>query len=156
MKARKGKGRRSLALFLAFAMIFTTFLGDMSVVKAEEITETEPGYSEGVPEPREQPEVEVEPEESVVPETPVVSEEVETAPADTVPAEAPEQVNTYAVKFSENDLTAGTVWIEGQQVDTQSFTKDVQEGSDFIFRVVPNEGWEVESVRVNETDIERR
>lgn len=178
MKARKGKGRRSLALFLAFAMIFTTFLGDMSVVKAEEITETEPGYSEGVPEPREQPEVEVpvesqpeaepeesvvpevsevpvEPEESVVPETPVVSEEVETAPADTVPAEAPEQVNTYAVKFSENDLTAGTVWIEGQQVDTQSFTKDVQEGSDFIFRVVPNEGWEVESVRVNETDIER-
>ncbi len=181
MKARRGKIRKHLALFLAFAMIFTTFLGDMSVVKAEELTGTEPGYSEGVPEPREQPEAAepeapaepqpevmaepeapaepAAPEVSVTPAAPAEPEQIpvdaEQAPADTVPAGAAEQVNTYAVRFNENDLTAGAVWVDGQQVDTMYFTKDVQEGSDFIFRVVPNEGWAVDTVRVNGIDVEK-
>ena len=40
MKLKRGKVRRNVALFLAFALIFTTFLGDASVVHAEELLES--------------------------------------------------------------------------------------------------------------------
>ena len=40
MKLKRGKVRRNVALFLAFALIFTTFLGDVSVVHAEELLES--------------------------------------------------------------------------------------------------------------------
>ena len=45
MKARK-RGRRGLAFLLAFALVFTTFVSDLSVVNAQENANTESSEGE--------------------------------------------------------------------------------------------------------------
>ena len=57
MKARK-RGRRGLAFLLAFALVFTTFVSDLSVVNAQENVNTESSEGEASKETADKPEKE--------------------------------------------------------------------------------------------------
>lgn len=69
MKARK-RGRRGLAFLLAFALVFTTFVSDLSVVNAQENANTESSEGEASKETADKPEKEEKKQEPEKKETP--------------------------------------------------------------------------------------
>ena len=69
MKARK-RGRRGLAFLLAFALVFTTFVSDLSVVNAQENANTESSEGEVSKETADKPEKEEKKQEPEKKETP--------------------------------------------------------------------------------------
>ncbi len=107
MKSKRGKVRRSLALFLALALIFTTFLGDVSVVNAQEVAETEAG-ADNEPEKHEKSAPEEKPQKK---EAPAEKKEEKKAPAEKpqekeAPAEKPQEKETQAEKPQEKETPA--------------------------------------------------
>lgn len=244
MKSRRGKVRRSLALFLALALIFTTFLGDVSIANAQEVAETKasadekpekrekpqeketpaekPQKKEALTEksqekeaPAEKPQEKSEPEEKKqekpestenAQEKPETAEnpqektdsaekpqaEPEKQPAAEEPkqpevkddgsgsedektddkAETPkddssskeeakpdnkedteEKAEKYTVRFKVENLEAGVITVDGSSINAASYKKDVEEGKDFNFSVTAKEGFDVESVTVENADV---
>ncbi len=244
MKSRRGKVRRSLALFLALALIFTTFLGDVSIANAQEVAETKasadekpekrekpqeketpaekPQKKEALTEksqekeaPAEKPQEKSEPEEKKqekpestenAQEKPETAEnpqektdsvekpqaEPEKQPAAEEPkqpevkddgsgsedektddkAETPkddssskeetkpdnkedteEKTEKYTVRFKVENLEAGVITVDGSSINAASYKKDVEEGKDFNFSVTAKEGFDVESVTVENADV---
>lgn len=244
MKSRRGKVRRSLALFLALALIFTTFLGDVSIANAQEVAETKASADEK-PEKREKPQEKETPaekpqkkeeltEKSQEKEAPAEKpqeksepeekkqekpESTENAQEKPEPAENPqektdsaekpqaepekqpaaeepkqpevkddgsgsedektddkaetpkddssskeetkpdnkedteEKAEKYTVRFKVENLEAGVITVDGSSINAASYKKDVEEGKDFNFSVTAKEGFDVESVTVENADV---
>ena len=124
-------------------------------VVQEEPEQKEEPVKEETPEPEKQEVTEPKKEEAEEPEKKEEPVKEEASEKETAEQETPEKVKSYVVRFDVNDVAAGKIVVDGQEVDVATYEKSIEEGSDFTFKAAAEEGWEVDSVRVNGLDVEK-
>lgn len=125
MKARK-RGRRGLAFLLAFALVFTTFVSDLSVANAQENVNTESSEEESSKETADKPEKEEkkqEPEKKEAPKNEENKADSEKPANEPKPEKQPEEAEE-AKKDSEPTKTETIVKDSGSEsVETKTEEK---------------------------------
>lgn len=60
---------------------------------------------------------------------------------------------TYLVKFDAHAADFGTITVDEQMIDPNSYVKEATENSEYVFRIEVANGYEVETVRANDMEL---